>query len=226
MSQMSIAVSGKRSPTVHRLVAITHDQRLAGFLLFLLAAQFMTVIMLGASIVSDYNYKTAAISDLGVTPDTAAMFNMSLIVVGTLNIIGGLVLHVSHGRHGLLAIYLVAGLGAIGAGLFPLDTGAAHSLSALAAFVFFNIQAICSGLVAKGLMRWISFAAGAIGLFFVGIMVIGDGGDASVFGAIGHGGAERMIVYPPMVWLIAFGGYLMGRREGAWNGRTTPVASS
>jgi hypothetical protein len=30
-----------------------------------------------------------------------------------------------------------------------------------------------------------------------------------VFGAIGHGGAERLIVYPVMLWMMAFGGYLM-----------------
>ncbi len=29
------------------------------------------------------------------------------------------------------------------------------------------------------------------------------------FGPIGHGGAERMIVYPVMLWLVAFGGYLL-----------------
>ena len=32
-------------------------------------------------------------------------------------------------------------------------------------------------------------------------------------GAINHGGAERMIVYPAMIWLVAFGGYLLGRTE-------------
>jgi hypothetical membrane protein len=198
----------------------------AGSLLFLLAAQFMTVIMLAASIVSDYNYKGSAISDFGIAPDTAMIFNLSLIVVGSLNILGGMVLSGAHRRRGLLVIYLVAGLGAIGAGLFPLNTGAPHSLSALVAFIFFNVQAISTGFVAKGPMRWISFAAGLVGLLFVGIMVIGDGGDPSVFGSIGHGGIERMIVYPPMVWLIAFGGYLMGRREEVWNGRTMPVTSS
>jgi len=30
-----------------------------------------------------------------------------------------------------------------------------------------------------------------------------------VFGPIGHGGTERMIAYPAMLWLLAFGGYLM-----------------
>jgi hypothetical protein len=44
-------------------------------------------------------------------------------------------------------------------------------------------------------------------------MVIGDSGNPTVFGPIGHGGAERMIVYPAMIWLIAFGGYLLAVGE-------------
>ena len=40
-------------------------------------------------------------------------------------------------------------------------------------------------------------------------MVIGDGGDAGAFGVIGHGGTERMIVYPVMLWMLGFGGWLM-----------------
>ena len=44
-------------------------------------------------------------------------------------------------------------------------------------------------------------------------MVIGDAGNAAAFGPIGHGGTERMIVYPVMLWMLAFGGYLMAARE-------------
>jgi hypothetical protein len=41
-------------------------------------------------------------------------------------------------------------------------------------------------------------------------MVIGDSGNPGIFGPIGHGGAERMIAYPAMLWMVALGGYLMG----------------
>jgi hypothetical protein len=61
-------------------------------------------------------------------------------------------------------------------------------------------------------MRWVSIAMGVLGLAFVVIMVIGDSGNPAAFGPIGHGGAERMIVYPAMLWMMAFGGYLMGSR--------------
>ncbi len=93
----------------------------------------------------------------------------------------------------------------------PLDRGDAHSLFALGAFLFFNIQPIVSSRLATGPMAAISVLTGVVGLIFVVIMVIGDAGNPAVFGPIGHGGAERMIVYPVMLWLLAFGGYLMGR---------------
>ena len=59
--------------------------RLAGIVLFVLAAQFLTVIMLAASIAPGYDMGTAAISDLGVITETALLFNLSLIAVGALN---------------------------------------------------------------------------------------------------------------------------------------------
>lgn len=192
------------------------DRRIPGILLFVLAGQFMIVIMLAASMAPGYDLNTTAISDLGVIPETALLFNASLVAVGVLNIAGGYALHRAHGRGWILALYLVAGLGAIGAGLVPLNTSGLHGLFALFAFLFFNFQAIASGTVVSGPMRPISILAGLVGLAFVVLMVIGDAGNPAVFGAVGHGGAERMIVYPPMLWMLAFGGYLMaaGDEEG------------
>ena len=94
-------------------------------------------------------------------------------------------------------------------GSIPLDRGGLHGLFALFAFLFFNVEAIGSASIVRGPMKWISVLAGVVGLAFVVIMVIGDAGNTAVFGPFGHGGAERMIVYPSMLWMLAFGGYLM-----------------
>ena len=64
-------------------------------------------------------------------------------------------------------------------------------------------------------MKAVSVLAGAIGLGFVGLMVVGDAGSVAAFGPIGHGGTERMIVYPAMLWMLAFGGSLMATRTEA-----------
>ena len=180
-----------------------------GALLFVLAAQFMTVIMLGASMASGYDLNRGAISDLGVIDTTAPLFNVSLLLVGTLNLTAGLFLYRATGRRSILAVFTVAGLGAAGAGLVPLDVSGLHGIFALVAFLFFNIEAILIATVVTGPMRAVSWIAGLTGIGFVVLMVIGDSGNPGVFGAIGHGGAERMIVYPVMLWLLAVGGYLM-----------------
>ena len=183
---------------------------LAGVALLALAAQFMTVIMLAASTAPGYDVAGGAISDLGVISDTRLLFNVSLLVVGALNLAGGILLYRWHRQRWILTVFALAGIGAIGAGLFPLDSAGPHGLFALLAFVAFNVEACAMSTTVTGPMRWLSLLAGVVGLGFVVLMVIGDAGNPAVFGPIGHGGAERMIVYPAMLWLIGFGGYLMG----------------
>jgi len=193
------------------IAGVTVDGRtLAGACFFLLAAEFMTAIMLAAAMVPGYDFRGGAISDLGVFPETALLFNASLVLVGVLNLVGGYAFYRLHGRRWLLAIFAIAGLGAVGTGLFPLDTGGLHGLFALVAFLFFNLEALGSATRLSGAMRVLSALAGLVGLAFVVLMALGDGGAAWAFGPIGHGGTERMIVYPVMLWLVALGGALLG----------------
>jgi len=185
------------------------ELRTAGVLASLTGATFLIGTMLAASIAPGYDFRGAAISDLGTIRETAALFNVVLIATGLLDLATGVLVVRVHRRPLLLAPFIVGGVGAIGAGLFPLDTGAPHTLFALGAFVGFNLQALASARIVRGPMRWISLLAGLVGLAYVGVMVVGDGGNPAIFGAIGHGGAGRMIAYPVMAWLLAFGGYLM-----------------
>jgi hypothetical membrane protein len=196
-------------PTIGARTAALASTRLAGVLLFVLAAQFMVVLMLGASIAPAYDMVGGAISDLGVIPETAALFNLSLVAVGALNIVGGYLYFRSHRRMWVLGLFVLAGVGAIGTAAFPLDTGGPHSLFALLAFVGFNLEAIAVATVVAGPIRAISILGGVVGLVFIVLMAIGDAGNTAAFGPIGHGGTERMIAYPPMLWMLAFGGYLM-----------------
>jgi hypothetical membrane protein len=189
------------------------DRRLPGVLLFLSAAQFMTALMLATSMATHVDVAGGAISDLGVIPDTAWLFNGSLVLIGVLNLTAGILLVRARPGRATLAVVVAASVGAIGAGLVPLDRGAAHGLFALLAFIAFNLEAIATSRHVAGPMAAIGSVAGVIGLAFVGIMVVGDSGTTAVFGPIGHGGAERMIVYPVMLWLLAFGGYLIGAAD-------------
>jgi hypothetical membrane protein len=189
----------------------THDKSniIGGVIFFILAAQFLIVIMLAAAIAPGYNFNTSAISDLGVISSTALLFNTSLIIVGILNIIGGYCYYLSHKDMKIFVPFILAGIGALGAGIFPLNTSDLHTIFALLAFLFFNLQAILTSIRLKGIIKYISLIMGILGLIFVVIMFIGDMGFTIVFGIIGHGGSERMIVYPPILWLVVFGGYLI-----------------
>ncbi|MDD5420077.1 MAG: DUF998 domain-containing protein [Methanomicrobiaceae archaeon] len=185
------------------------SRTIAGILLFLLPVQFMTALMVGAAIAPGYSINQHAISDLGVIAATAWLFNSSLFIAGLLNIAGGYFLYRSHGRGRILAVFVLAGIGAMGAAVFTLDIPGIHGLFALLAFIFFNLQAIACAALITGPLKAISIIAGAIGLVFLVIHATSDFGILSLYGPIGHGGSERMIVYPALLWLIAFGGYLM-----------------
>ena len=208
-THMAQTSSYEESEITVRGVSVENETA-AGLFFFALAAQFMTVIMLAAAMVPGYDFRGGAISDLGVYPETALLFTVSLVVVGVCNLLGGYFFYRTHGKRWLFAIYAVAGIGAIGTGLFPLDAGDLHGLFALVAFLFFNVQALGTATQLDGVIRILSILAGVIGLVFVVLMAIGDGGTTAAFGPIGHGGTERMIVYPVMLWLVAFGGYLLG----------------
>jgi hypothetical membrane protein len=190
-------------------------RRRAGIVLAVLSAQFVTAIMLAAAMVPGYDFGASAISDLGVFPESAWLFNTSLVLAGVLNVAGGYYYYRVHGKRWLFGTFVLASLGAVVAGAVPLDAGDLHSLGALFAFLFFNLQALGVATQVRGAMRYASVLAGVVGIAFLALMIVGDAGNPGVFGAIDHGGAERMIVYPAMLWLVGFGGYLLGRGDTA-----------
>ena len=190
--------------------SLARSRRVAGVLFIALGGGFLTVLMLLSAIAPNYDFHNAAISDLGVIPETALLFNGALVLVGVTNVVAGLYYYRTHGKRWLFAIFGLAGLGAVVAGLVPLDAGDLHSLGALFAFLFFNVQALAIATRVRGAMRALSLLAGGLGLAFLVLMIVGDAGDPAIFEPIGHAGAERMIVYPVMVWMVAFGGSLLG----------------
>ncbi|MFP4530412.1 MAG: DUF998 domain-containing protein [Halodesulfurarchaeum sp.] len=188
-------------------------KRQVGLLLVGVAGNFLAVLALATARVPEYSVRTDAISDLGVHPETALLFNGSLLVVGTLNLLAGYHFHRVHRHRWLLVTYTAASIGVAGVGLFPLGSGPLHELFAFVAFLFFNLEAIGSGLQVTGSVRQFSVLAGAVGLAFLVAFVLGGSGLPAVFGPFGYGGTERMIVYPTLLWALVFGGFLLGAAQ-------------
>jgi hypothetical membrane protein len=79
-------------------------------------------------------------------------------------------------------------------------------------FVSGGIAALTTARVASGPFRYLSYLLGAAALATLGTyMLLGDGSPMAV---LGIGGVERWIVYPVVLWVTAFGGYLSGRADG------------
>jgi hypothetical membrane protein len=184
----------------------------SGLLLTVGSAQFLVTMMLLEAVAPGYSMHDNAISDLGTIPETRIFFSASLFLIGLMNIVAGYFLHRSFKSQTLLVVFCLGGIGAMGAGLVPLDSPSGmHGTFALMAFLFLNLEAILIGFKLDGALKAISIIAGIIGILFLVLMILVDSGTIDVSGSIGHGGVERMIAYPSLIWMIMFGGYLMAR---------------
>lgn len=195
-------------------------QRYAGALLAIGAAQFLVMLMLLESIAPGYSMNDNAISDLGTIPETETWFTITLFAIGVTNLMAGWFFLRSMGDKVLFIVFLLGSIGAMGAALIPLDNPSdMHGLFALMAFLFMNVEAVLVGLKLSGALKVISILAGLTGLVFMVMMIFVDSGSIDVSGSIGHGGVERMIAYPVLIWMVLIGGYLQaGTLRGAKGG--------
>lgn len=182
------------------------DRGLAGLLFFLGAAEFLIAMMAGEAVQPAYNVGVNAISDLGVGT-TAVLFNASVIFVGAMGLLGAYFLLRAYHRRVLTILLVLAGIGAIGVGIFPETTGTPHSVFALIAFLFGGLAAIVAFPIEAWPLNVLSIVLGLIGLGALVLFSVGT------YLALGFGGMERMIVYPVLLWEVLFGGYLMGSAE-------------
>lgn len=198
------------------------DLRLAGTLLAL-AGSIILMGIISAEALYPAAYSTGAneISDLGGTrpPDSvilqpsAAVFDLSMIVIGLLVVVASVFVQRAFGRRSVTLPIAILGAAALGVGLFPGNTGTPHAICAMVTFVSGGVAAISAARVATAPFRYLSILLGSISLLtLVTYMLLGDG---SPMAELGIGGVERWIVYPVVLWITAFGGYLAGRADGA-----------
>jgi hypothetical membrane protein len=191
-------------------------QRIAGTVLLVGLAQFILSVQLAEYLYPHYSTSQNYISDLGATcrlsSDTCTIvqpssiiFNASTIVFGLLVCISGFYLQRAFGHKIFSIMILLAGLGAIGVGLFPETTGMIHLAVAFVTFIFMGLGAILSYRIVHSPLNYISVILGALSL--VNLIIFTTGNNLG----LGVGGMERMIVYPVFVWGLAFAGFLINR---------------
>jgi len=188
--------------------------------LFFLAGSICLMGIITAEIFYPPGYSTSAndISDLGSTrppnsvihQPSAVIFNTTMIVTGLMILIGVYFVQKVY-KKPLANIPLgLLGLGIFGVGIFPGNVAPWHGLFSLLTFFSGGIAAVSSSKIVIPPFSYIGVIFGTITLF--GLF------SAIFFGnpfipILGSGGAERWVAYPIVLWLIGFGGYLLGTQS-------------
>ena len=186
----------------------------AGILFFLAGSVILMGIISAESFYPEnYTYTTAKsmISDLGateppnslITQPSATIFNLSMIIVGVMVLFGTYFLF-RHFKDRLAAVLIgLLGLGAFGVGIFPGNINPQHPIFALTTFISGGLSAIYSYRMINSPFKYLTLIYGLICLCFLF--------SANIFIPImGAGGVERWVAYPIVLWLLGFGGYLLG----------------
>jgi hypothetical membrane protein len=190
------------------------------------AVVLMGIITAEALYPADYSTAGNTVSDLGgtrpseggvVLQPSTTVFDATMVVSGVMIVAAAFSFHRASGRRAVTIPTALLGLGVFGVGIFPGNTGL-HPIFALLAFVAGGVAAILSYRASASPLRYIVAAIGAIALLMLVLGILGapqpDGmgllGNAGPIAALGPGGVERWVAYPVVLWLTAFGGYLMG----------------
>lgn len=156
------------------------------------------------------------ISDLGATrpPDSvihqpsATIFNATMLASGGLVLVATAFVHRAYGRRDLTVPLALFGLGVFGVGVFPGNRAPWHGLFALLTFVSGGVTVLLSARVVTAPFRYLCAAFGVVSLATLASAVLLGESNPLLF--LGLGGVERWVVYPILLWLTGFGGYLLG----------------
>ena len=188
--------------------------KVAGALIFVAVTQFVLGVIVSEALYSGYSISENYVSDLGVG-SSSTIFNSSVFLMGLLLIIGAYFLHRAFGFTMLTVTFVLTAIGAMGVGIFTLDAGIIHSVTALIFLLFSGLSAIfavvCSYVHGFKLMKMpFSALAVILGLTELGGFVLFVG---KIYFGLGVGGMQRMVLYPVLIWLVGFGGYLMAHPD-------------
>jgi hypothetical membrane protein len=181
---------------------IYSNGKVAGTLFFVASAQFILGLIVAEALYPGYSISTNYISDLGVGP-SSMVFNTSIFLLGLLSLIGTYFLYQAYNLKVITILITITALAAMGVGIFTENSGSMHMFVSFFAFLFSGLSAIFSYRLMKSPFSVIVILLGVMSLSVLFLFI------GNFYFGLGVGGMERMIVYPILIWMIGFGGFLI-----------------
>ena len=194
-----------------------NNLKFSGVLLFLAGSFALMGIITAEALYpsgTDYTTFNSEISDLGATrPPNSLIYQPSSSIFNTTMLLSGLMtLTATFYQHRYFKKLLFSiplglfGLGLVGIGIFSGNKAPYHGMFAMLTFLSGGLSAIASAKIASAPFKYIGILFGSVALFtwFAAMFV-----SHIIFPVIGIGGTERWVVYPIVLWITGFGGYLM-----------------
>ncbi len=174
--------------------------------LFAGSVQFLIALTVAEILYPDYSLSANPLSDLGagIFQPSSNIFNVSVIIFGLFVILGSYFARGFHSKT-VAAVTLLAGVGMAGVGIFTETMLGPHLVFSFMAFFFSGIAAILSFRVIDSPFKYFAIALGAFALVALVLFIAG------VDFGLGHGGIQRMVVYPALAWYMGFGAQPLAR---------------
>jgi hypothetical membrane protein len=204
-------------PDAGRTRQQSRHAKLAGLLLSLAgAAILMGFITAEALYPGTYTTHTNTVSHLGaseppnsvVLQPSAAIFDITMLLTGAMILTGAWFAYRAVRRKAVLIPTALLGLGTLGVGIFPLTHPAPHTLFAFTAFLAGGVAVVLSARLTSAPFRHLWMMLGTVALVAT-VFALDAFRTWAPMVELGEGGLERWIVYPIVLWLVAFGSYLM-----------------
>jgi len=197
------------------VICVNHNHRkVAGALVLVGGAQFVVGMLVAEALYPGYSISQNYISDLGVGP-SAIIFNSSVSLLGLMVVASAYFAHGSFRSRLVTGLLVLAGVGAMGVGVFPENSPAMHEIVSDIAFIFGGLLPIAAYRLVRKPFSYLSVAMGVLSLSALVILSAqySFGLGEQYYLGLGPGGMERMIAYPILLWEVAFGGHLMASSQ-------------
>jgi hypothetical membrane protein len=186
------------------------EEVIAGFLLVIGSIQWFFIVLISEGLYPGYVSSFHYVSTLG-TGKTASLYNASTFLLGVCVVTASFMIHRFKPSRLFFALLLVAGLGAMGLGVFPEDSRPMHGIVTPITLIFGGLAGAFAFKVQSRPLSYLSMILGAgsivMGLLFIPYIGLSVESDVMYLGFY-KGTLERIVIYPLILWMMTLGSQL------------------